>query len=111
VYLPSRRGNASFCLRPLTTRSPGRYTLLHIRALPGRSTGFKHCSVQERQVCRRLHDLDGAGLDLAAVGGGMCDRRLVSGQGVEGRTDRAGASLILKLRSGPFVVTFEPPLT
>ena len=44
--VPSRPGVASagHCLRPLRLGQPGRYTLLHARALPGGSTGFKHCS-------------------------------------------------------------------
>jgi hypothetical protein len=33
-----------WCLRPRLLDHPGRCTLLH--ALPGRSTGFKHCSSQ-----------------------------------------------------------------
>jgi hypothetical protein len=45
VYLPG----SAFQRRPLletsTTRSPGRYTLLHVPALPAGSTGFKHCSI------------------------------------------------------------------
>jgi hypothetical protein len=42
--------------------------------------------VRERQVARRVHDLDGAGFDpaVAAVGGGVGDRDTPPGQGVQG---------------------------
>src|ERR1019366_7223970 len=41
---PARRSSVGHCLRPLRLGHPGRYTLLRARALPGGSTGFKHCS-------------------------------------------------------------------
>jgi hypothetical protein len=37
-------------LETSTTWSPGRYTLLSPHALPGRSTGFKHCSLDIREL-------------------------------------------------------------
>ena len=42
--------------------------------------------MRERQIAGRVEDLDGAGGDLAVapVGGGVGDRHLVPGQGVEG---------------------------
>ncbi len=47
--------------------------------------------VRERQVARRVHELDGAGFDpaVAAVGGSVGDRGIVPGQGVEG-VEQAG---------------------
>src|SRR6266581_23321 len=58
---PASAAAPAICLRPLTTRSPGRYTLLSTHALPGGSTGFKHCSglqigLQNRRfICGFLH--------------------------------------------------------
>ena len=51
----------AFQRRPLletsATRSPGRYTLLYARALPGGSTGFKHCSAISALICHTLTPL------------------------------------------------------
>jgi hypothetical protein len=43
VCLPSRRSSASLCLRPLRLDHREGTPLSH--ALPGRSTGLKHCSL------------------------------------------------------------------
>ena len=47
--------------------------------------------VRERQITGRVHDLDGAGFDpaVAAAGGGVGDRDVAPGQGVEG-VEQAG---------------------
>ena len=54
-------------MRPLQLGHPGRYTLLHARTLPGRSTGFKHCSYA------RLIE---TGLHLATLAGTLRLKRL-----------------------------------